>query len=67
MISNFDRIHTEITNQANRVSEDFEAEFLITLAMEIVDHEDRHATKRVNIKQIVENLIEQAATAGAST
>ena len=66
-MNNFDRIHTEITNQANRVPEDFEAETLITLAMEIVDHEDRHATKRVNINQIVENLIEQAANAGAST
>ncbi len=66
-MNNFDRIHTEITNQANRVPEDFEAETLITLAMEIVDYEDRHATKRVNINQIVENLIEQAANAGAST
>lgn len=64
MVSNFERIFEEITNQANRVPEDFDAETLVRLSMEIVDQEDRHATKQVNIKQIVENLIEQAANAG---
>ncbi len=64
MVSNFERIFEEITNQANRVPEDFDAETLVRLSMEIVDQEDRHATKHVNIKQIVENLIEQAANAG---
>ena len=64
MVSNFERIFEESTNQANRVPEDFDAETLVRLSMEIVDQEDRHATKHVNIKQIVENLIEQAANAG---
>ena len=66
MVSNFERIFEEITNQANRVPEDFEADILVRLAMEIVDQEDRHATRQVNIRQIVENLIEQAANTGES-
>lgn len=61
MVSNFERIFEEITDQANKVPGKLEADTLVTLAMQIVDHEDRHATKQVNIKQIVENLIEQAA------
>lgn len=64
MVSNFERIFEEITDQANKVPENFEANTLVTLAMEIVDQEDRHATKQVNIKQIVASLIEQAANSG---
>ena len=67
MVSNFERILEEITSHAHRAPEDFDADTLIRLSMEIVDQEDRHATKQVNIKQIVENLIEQAANAGEPT
>ncbi len=67
MVSNFERIFDEITDQANQVPEHFDADVLVTLAMEIVDQEDRHATKQVNIKQIVENLIEQTANSGQSS
>ncbi|MDE0225831.1 MAG: hypothetical protein OXP28_11930 [Gammaproteobacteria bacterium] len=66
MVSNFERIFEEITDQANKVPENFDTDALVTLAMEIVDQEDRHATKQANIKQIVENLIEQAATSRQS-
>jgi len=64
MVSNIDRIFEEITRQAEQAATtDFPAELLIELAMSIVDHEDAHRTKAININQKVENLIEQAANA----
>ncbi len=67
MVSNFERIFEEINNQAKRVTEDFDAEILVKLSMAIVNEEDKHATKKVNINQIVEHLIEQAANAVGPT
>lgn len=65
MVSNIDRIYEEITRQAEQAAtSDFPAEMLIELAMSIVDHEDSHRTKAININQKVENLIEQAANSG---
>ncbi len=63
MVSNFERILEEITKHASDVSEDFDAETLIGLSMKLVDEEDKHRTKKVNINQIFANLIEQAANA----
>ena len=67
MVSNFERIFEEIQKQARTASDAFGTDTLITLAMEIVEQVDRHATKQMNIKQVVENLIEQSATADRSS
>lgn len=63
MVSNYDRILEEITNEANRVaaSTGIRAELLTELVMGIVDAEDRHRIKRIDVNKEVENMITTAA------
>ncbi|MCY4163925.1 MAG: hypothetical protein OXE93_06905 [bacterium] len=64
MVSNYDRILTEITNEANRTGCDLDipAERLIELVMEIVDAEDRHRIKQFPVNKEIENMITTTAT-----
>ena len=59
MVSNYDRILAEITKEAQHLApeENVDPDVLVTLAMEIVDLEDRHRIKKFNIKQQVEDKI----------
>ncbi|MDE0160500.1 MAG: hypothetical protein OXL98_02070 [Acidimicrobiaceae bacterium] len=59
MVSNYDRILAEITKEARQLAPDHgvDAEALVTVAMEIVDLEDQHRIKSINIKQQVEDKI----------
>ena len=66
MVSNYDRIYEEIQSEARRVSEesDLEPEALASLALEIVDLEDRHRISHVHaINKKVRALIESASVA----
>ena len=60
MVSNYARIFTEITKEAQRLApeSDIDPEALVTLAMEIVDLEDRHRIKSTpRINQRIEEMI----------
>lgn len=63
MVSNYERILDEITTEADRVVGDtgMSADLLTDLVMKIVDAEDRHRIKSININQEVENMITTAA------
>ena len=63
MVSNYDRILDEITTEAVRIGFDngIRAETLIDLVMEIVDTEDRHRIKQIDVNKIMENMITTAA------
>lgn len=63
MVSNYDRILDEITTEAVRVGFDngLRAEPLIELVMEIVDTEDRHRVKQIDVNKAIENMITNAA------
>ena len=63
MVSNYDRILDEITVEATRVGFDngLRSERLIELVMEIVDTEDRHRIKSIDVIKIMENMITTAA------
>jgi len=65
VVSNYDRIYTEISSEAARLApgEGIAADALVQLVMEIVDLEDQHRTRSINIKQKVEDCIENAALA----
>ena len=60
MVSNYDRIYTEINKEAQRFAaeHDIDPDVLVELAMEIVDLEDQHRIRNVaRIKQRIEELI----------
>lgn len=59
MVSNYDRILSEITKEAQQLAPEYgvDPEALVTLAMEIVDLEDQHRIKSINIKQRIEDKI----------
>lgn len=59
MVSNYDRILAEITNEAQRLAldENVDPKALVTLVMEIVDLEDQHRIKNTRIKQLIEDKI----------
>lgn len=63
MVSNYDRILDEITTEAVRVATEngLRAEPLIDLVMKIVDTEDRHRIKPIEVKKDIENMITTAA------
>ena len=50
MVSNYDRIYTEIRNEARRLAKSsaLSHDALMKLAMEIVDLEDQHRTKPIH-------------------
>ena len=59
MVSNYDRILAEITKEAQQLAPEHgvDPEALVTLTMEIVDLEDQHRIKSINIKQRIEDKI----------
>ena len=60
MVSNYDRIYTEINKEAQRfaLEHNIDPNVLVELAMEIVDLEDQHRIRNVaRIKQRIEGLI----------
>ncbi len=63
MVSNYDRIFEEITTEANRVAaeSDLPADPLIELVMEIVNTEDRHRIRPIDVNKDIENMITTAA------
>ena len=63
MVSNYDRIFAEITNEAATLGDenDIDPAVLVALVMEIVDLEDQNRTKAIRIKQLVEDRIVTAA------
>lgn len=63
MVSNYDRILDEITAEANRVAAEsgLPAEPLIELVMKIVDTEDRHRIRPIEVNKDMENMITTAA------
>ena len=66
MVSNYDRIYKELQIEAKRASGDldFDPEALASLALEIVDLEDRHRVSHVHaINKRVRALIEDTAVA----
>ena len=66
MVSNYDRIYKELQIEVRRVSEDLDIdpEALASLALEIVDLEDRHRISHVHaINKKVRALIETTAVA----
>ena len=69
MVSNYDRILTEITKEAQQLApeENVEPEALITLAMEVVDLEDQHRIKSIRINQLVEDKIVSTAVSQMAT
>ena len=69
MVSNYDRILTEITKEAQQLApeENVDPEALITLAMEVVDLEDRHRIKSIRINQLFEDKIVSTAVSQMAT
>lgn len=59
MVSNYDRIFSEIGKESQRVAAEqgIDADALIALVMEVVDLEDRHRTQNIRIRQIMEEMI----------
>ena len=69
MVSNYDRILTEITEEAQRLAPEhnIEPEALVRLAMEIVDLEDQHRIKNIRVRQLVEDKILTTAVGQMTT
>lgn len=64
MVSNYDRIYTEISKEAQRfaLEHNIDPNVLFELAMEIVDLEDQNRIRNVaRIKQRIEELIHNTA------
>ena len=63
MVSNFDRIYSEITAEAERVAPEcgLTPKSLSNLVMEIVYAEDSHRVKPIEVNKDIENLIANAA------
>ena len=63
MVSNYDRIFEEITAEANSVAAEsaLPADPLIELVMEIVNIEDRHRIRQIDVNKDIENMITTAA------
>ncbi|MCY4399699.1 MAG: hypothetical protein OXE96_10225 [Gemmatimonadetes bacterium] len=64
MVNNYDRIYRELQVEARRISEDLDIdpEALATLALEIVDLEDRHRVSHVHaIHKQIRALIDDTA------
>ena len=64
MVSNYDRIYSEIKKEAQSLApqHNIEPTAIVDLAMEIVDLEDQHRIKNVaRIRQRVEELIHATA------
>ena len=63
MVSNYDRIFEEITAEANRVAAEngLPADPLIDLVMEIVNTEDRHRIRPIDVNKDIENMITTVA------
>ena len=64
MVSNYDRILTEIKKEAQRSAPEYniDPDALVDLAMKIVDLEDRHRIKNIaRINQRIEDLIHTTA------
>lgn len=64
MVSNYDRIYTEINKEARRFAPEhgIDPHELVKLAMEIVNLEDQHRIRNVaRIKQRIEELIHNTA------
>ena len=64
MVSNYDRIYTEINKEAQRFAPEhnIDPDVLVELAMEIVDLEDQHRIKSIaRIRQRIEELIHNTA------
>lgn len=63
MVSNYDRILGEITAEVDRIASEnnLPTETLIELVMEIVDTEDRHRIKPIDVNIVIETLIQNAA------
>ena len=59
MVSNYDRIYSEINSEAASLAPEhnIDPDALVTLAMEIVDLEDQHRTKNIRITQLIEEKI----------
>ena len=64
MVSNYDRIYTEINEEAQRFAAEhnIDPNVLVKLAMKIVDLEDQHRIRNIaRIKQRIEELIHNTA------
>ncbi|MDE0115733.1 MAG: hypothetical protein OXT07_03840 [bacterium] len=63
MVSNYDRIFEEITAEANRVATEsgLPVDPLIELVMEIVNTEDRHRIRQIDVNKDIENMITTTA------
>ena len=60
MVNNYDRIYSEIKSEAERLAaeHDVDSEALVSLAMEIVDLEDRNRVRSIhNIRQRIGEAI----------
>ncbi len=68
MVSNFERIYSEITREAVSVASEhnFDADTLTELVMEIVDLEDQHRAKQTNVAQKIETAIVNVVRHNAS-
>ena len=64
MVSNYDRIYTEINKEAQRFAPEhnIDPDVLVELTMEIVDLEDQHRIKPIaRIRQRIDELIHNIA------
>ena len=63
MVSNFERIYSEITREAERLASenDLPSDVLTEVVMEIVELEDRHQMRPTNVDQKMREVIEAAA------
>ena len=62
MVSNYDRIFAEITREAAKLEgEHGRAAALTDLAMEVVDIEDQHRTRPLQIQRRIEDMISKVA------
>lgn len=59
MVSNYDRIYSEISSEAKLLARELgiDPDILVTLTMKIVDLEDQHRVKSLRINQLVEEEI----------
>ena len=63
MVSNYERILDEITTEARRLASEtgIDADPLADLVMRIVDAEDRHRIKRIDVNKVIEDMISTVA------
>ena len=63
MVSNYDRIYKEIVKRARAAAGEtgVDPDALVTLVMEIVDLEDQHRIRHININQLFQEKIQAAA------